>query len=182
MTTRLDRLVALLDTGATPVVRATAARQIGGIQKQHPEELFRLLSRVYEYIGSKSWDTRVAAAQAIEAIAKEVPEWDPNQEEDIKPVVDNIEEEDMEYLNFGQFNVDSVIKHGRLLLGSAGREYEDDGLEGLNPAQRVAAQRAQMRKRLGIGAEFLGDDLLADEDLAVKVPVVAKRKVEPEPK
>ncbi|KAJ1812442.1 TATA-binding protein-associated factor mot1, partial [Coemansia sp. RSA 2598] len=189
MTTRLDRLVALLDSGATPVVRATAARQIGGIQRQHPEELFRLLSRVYEYIGSKSWDTRIAAAQAIEAIAKEVPEWDPNSD-DIKPAADKTEDEedDIEYLNFGQFNVDSVIRHGRLLLGSAGREYEDDGLEGLNPAQRVAAQRAQMRKRLGIGAEFLGDDLLADEDIAVKSPLanaaVAKRKPEPvsEPK
>ncbi|KAJ1646965.1 TATA-binding protein-associated factor mot1 [Coemansia asiatica] len=178
MTTRLDRLVALLDSGATPVVRATAARQIGGIQKQHPEELFRLLSRVYEYIGSKSWDTRVAAAQAIEAIAKEVPEWDPNSD-DVKPAVDNAED-DLEYLNFGQFNVDSVIRHGRLLLGSAGREY-DDGLEGLSPAQRVAAQRAQMRKRLGIGAEFLSDDLLADEDIAAKEPSVsaAKRKMEP---
>ncbi|KAJ1818331.1 TATA-binding protein-associated factor mot1, partial [Coemansia sp. RSA 2599] len=189
MTTRLDRLVALLDSGATPVVRATAARQIGGIQRQHPEELFRLLSRVYEYIGSKSWDTRIAAAQAIEAIAKEVPEWDPNSD-DIKPAADKTEDEedDIEYLNFGQFNVDSVIRHGRLLLGSAGREYEDDGLEGLNPAQRVAAQRAQMRKRLGIGAEFLGDDLLADEDIAVKSPLAnaaaAKRKPEPasEPK
>ncbi|KAJ2767791.1 TATA-binding protein-associated factor mot1, partial [Coemansia nantahalensis] len=71
MATRLDRLVALLDSGATPVVRSTAARQIGGIQKQHPEELFRLLARVHEHIGSKSWDTRVATAQAFEAIAKE---------------------------------------------------------------------------------------------------------------
>ncbi|KAJ2380428.1 TATA-binding protein-associated factor mot1, partial [Coemansia sp. RSA 2559] len=72
MASRLDRLVALLDNGATPLVRATAARQIGGIQKQHPEELFRLLARVYEYVGSKSWDTRVAASQAVEAIIKEV--------------------------------------------------------------------------------------------------------------
>ncbi|KAJ2722375.1 TATA-binding protein-associated factor mot1 [Coemansia sp. Benny D115] len=196
MTTRLDRLVGLLDTGATPVVRATAARQIGGLQKQHPEELFRLLSRVYEHLGSKSWDTRVAAAQAVEAIAKEVPEWDPNGEAaDVKPSaaalqageaddVGEASDDALELLTFAQFNVDSVIRHGRLLLASAGREYEEDGLQGLDPKARVAAQRAQMRKRLGIGAEFLGDDLLADEDVGglvdpVPPPVVApKRKAE----
>ncbi|KAI7824478.1 SNF2 family N-terminal domain-containing protein [Kickxella alabastrina] len=166
MTTRLDRLVGLLDSGATSVVRATAARQIGGIQKQHPEELFQLLGRVYEF--------------AIEAIAKEVPEWDPNSTTDMKPPPSltlnqqsDVDEDVEGLLEFGQFNVDSVIKHGRLLLGSAGREYEDDGLQGLDPAARIAAQRVQMRKRLGIGAEFLGDDLLADEDLAAK-PVVAR--------
>ncbi|KAJ2798433.1 TATA-binding protein-associated factor mot1, partial [Coemansia furcata] len=148
MTTRLDRLVGLLDTGATPVVRSTAARQIGGIQRQHPEELFRLLARVYEYIGSKSWDTRVAAAQAFDAIAKEVSEWDPPVEGDIKPAM--IDDED-ELLTFAQYNVDSVIRNGRLLLGSAGKEY-DDGLEGLGAQARMALQRAQMKKRLGIGA------------------------------
>ncbi|KAJ1994791.1 TATA-binding protein-associated factor mot1 [Coemansia sp. RSA 1358] len=187
MATRLDRLVALLDTGATPLVRSTAARQIGGIQKQHPEELFRLLARVYDYIGSKSWDTRIAAAQAFEAIAKEVSEWDPNAQgtvkiEDIKPPTDD------DLLTFEQFNVDSVIKHGRLLLGSAGCEYEDDGLAGLDPQARIAVQRAQMKKRLGLGAQFLDDDLLDDIDLGADdtvgtnkaTPRGRKRKSEPD--
>ncbi|KAJ2754387.1 TATA-binding protein-associated factor mot1 [Coemansia pectinata] len=181
MTTRLDRLVGLLDTGATPVVRSTAARQIGGIQRQHPEELFRLLARVYEYIGSKSWDTRVAAAQAFDAIAKEVSEWDPPVEEDIKPTIVD-DEEDL--LTFAQYNVDSVIRNGRLLLGSAGKEY-DDGLEGLDAQARMALQRAQMKKRLGIGAQFLDVDLLDDVDLGADSPPVTdvkrvdkRRKVE----
>ncbi|KAJ2111390.1 TATA-binding protein-associated factor mot1, partial [Coemansia sp. RSA 922] len=176
MTTRLDRLVGLLDTGATPVVRSTAARQIGGIQRQHPEELFRLLARVYEYIGSKSWDTRVAAAQAFDSIAKEVSEWDPPAEDDVKPTIDD--EEDL--LTFGQYNVDSVIRNGRLLLGSAGKEY-DDGLEGLDAQARMALQRAQMKKRLGIGAQFLDVDLLDDVDLGADNPPVVetkRRKVE----
>lgn len=43
---RLDRLVLLLETGSTAAVRATAAQQLGDIQKQHPSELFNLLSRV----------------------------------------------------------------------------------------------------------------------------------------
>ncbi|KAJ2374215.1 TATA-binding protein-associated factor mot1, partial [Coemansia sp. RSA 2603] len=171
MTTRLDRLVGLLDSGATPVVRATAARQIGGIQRQHPEELFGLLGRVYEHVSSKSWDTRVAAAQAIEAIAREVAEWDPNGDDalDEKPDTTALEEaeDEAEQLQFSQFDVDSVIQHGRLLLGSAGREYDEDeaALAGMDKAQRVAAQRQQMRKRLGLGAEFFGDDLVNDDDL-----------------
>ncbi|PIA13088.1 hypothetical protein COEREDRAFT_17765 [Coemansia reversa NRRL 1564] len=174
MATRLDRLVALLDTGATPVVRSTAARQIGGIQRQHPEELFRLLARVYEYIGSKSWDTRVAATQAFEWIAKEVSEWDPSETAaatlsasengssfDVKPVVD---EDDSDLLTFAQFNVDSVLRHGRILLGSSGGEY-DDGLQGLDGQARLALQRAQIKKRLGMGADFMADELLDDADL-----------------
>jgi TATA-binding protein-associated factor len=39
-------LVLLLDTGSTTAVRRTAAQQLGEIQKQHPGELYNLLSRV----------------------------------------------------------------------------------------------------------------------------------------
>ncbi|KAJ2741712.1 TATA-binding protein-associated factor mot1 [Coemansia sp. BCRC 34301] len=190
MTSRLDRLVGLLDTGATPVVRSTAARQIGGIQRQHPSELFQLLARVYELIGSKSWDTRVAASQAFDAIAKEVSEWDPaaEEQEDNKAAtavkVEGDEDDDESgLLTFAQYNVDSVLRNGRLLLGSAGKEY-DDGLEGLDGAARMAVQRAQITKRLGIGAQFLDEDLLDDVDLGVDGPVgeTKRRKVEEEVK
>ncbi|KAF9347325.1 TATA-binding protein-associated factor mot1, partial [Mortierella sp. NVP85] len=68
MSTRLDRLVLLLETGSTAAVRATAAQQLGDIQKQHPSELFNLLSRVLVHLRSKNWDTRIAAGQALEAI------------------------------------------------------------------------------------------------------------------
>ena len=30
------------------------------------------------YLRSKNWDTRVAAAHAIQAIAENVPEWNPD--------------------------------------------------------------------------------------------------------
>lgn len=39
-------MVLLLDTGSTTAVRRTAAQQLGEIQKQHPGELYNLLSRV----------------------------------------------------------------------------------------------------------------------------------------
>ncbi|KAJ1838479.1 TATA-binding protein-associated factor mot1, partial [Coemansia sp. RSA 2708] len=155
MTTRLDRLLGLLESGATPLVRSTAARQIGGIQKQHPEELYNLLGRVYGYVGSKSWDTRVAAAQAMEAIAKEVDEWEPEAGEQEA-------EMDADWLTFEQFDVDAVLRNGRLLLGSAGKEYDEVKATG---QERVAMQRAQIKQRLGLGAQFLDEDLLDDVDL-----------------
>ncbi|KAL2633245.1 hypothetical protein R1flu_004724 [Riccia fluitans] len=60
------------DTGFTSTTRRTAARQIGEIAKLHPTELRPLLRQVRQFLRSKSWDTRVAAAQAIRAIAENV--------------------------------------------------------------------------------------------------------------
>ncbi|KAI7848134.1 hypothetical protein BDC45DRAFT_575107, partial [Circinella umbellata] len=84
MATRLDRLVLLLDTGSTASVRRTAAQQLGEIQKQHPGELYNLLSRVVVHLRSKAWDTRWAAGLALEEIAANVESWNPIDEPSIK--------------------------------------------------------------------------------------------------
>ncbi|XP_050998745.1 TATA-binding protein-associated factor 172-like isoform X1 [Acomys russatus] len=73
----LDRLFILLDTGTTPVTRKAAAQQLGEVVKLHPHELNNLLSKVLIYLRSTNWDTRIAAGQAVEAIVKNVPEWNP---------------------------------------------------------------------------------------------------------
>lgn len=33
--------------------------------------------KVLTYLRSPNWDTRIAAGQAVEAIVKNIPEWDP---------------------------------------------------------------------------------------------------------
>lgn len=38
--------------------------------------MFSIL-QVHGYLRSNSWDTRIAAGQALEAIARNVPQWDP---------------------------------------------------------------------------------------------------------
>ena len=43
---RLDRLFLLLDTGSTPLIRKSAAEQLGDVQKLHPYELGNLLTKV----------------------------------------------------------------------------------------------------------------------------------------
>lgn len=83
---RLDRLVVLLETGSTQFIRNTAADQLSDLAKGHPEETLNLLGRVYPFLKSVKWETRVAAARAFGNIVNQCPVWDPNEEEtDIKP-------------------------------------------------------------------------------------------------
>lgn len=44
----------------------------------HPHELEPLLERISVYLRSSSWETRIAASQAIEAVIKQIPSWCPN--------------------------------------------------------------------------------------------------------
>jgi TATA-binding protein-associated factor len=141
--TRLDRLVVLLETGSTALVRNTAAQQLADIQKQHPHELYNLLARVAPYLRNREWECRVAAGKAIGGIAENVPLWDPNADEmhDVKKeiILDPIKEEDDIKdestddtkvnddedsdcrLFFKTFDPLQVVRHGEKLLGSAGK-------------------------------------------------------------
>lgn len=73
----MDRLFILLESGSSAVTRRAAAKQIGEVQKLHPHELHNLLNRLIVYLHSPLWDTRIAAAQAVDAILTNVPQWDP---------------------------------------------------------------------------------------------------------
>lgn len=67
---RLDRLFVLLEAGTGAATRRAAARQLGEVQKAHPEELHRLLGRLMKYLRSQAWETRIAAAQVRRAFLK----------------------------------------------------------------------------------------------------------------
>jgi len=147
--TRLDRLVVLLETGSTTLVRNTAAQQLADIQKQHPHELYNLLARVAPYLRNREWECRVAAGRAIGGIAENVPQWDPNSDDsmqDIKTenVLNPIKEEDDIKLEmsddifparqnddddadcrlcFKTFDPLQVVRYGEKLLGSAGKVH-----------------------------------------------------------
>ncbi|KAF7656101.1 hypothetical protein LDENG_00046220 [Lucifuga dentata] len=169
---RLDRLFILLDTGTTPVTRKAAAQQLGEVVKLHPHELNNLLSKVLIYLRSPNWDTRIAAGQAVEAIVKNIPEWNPAPKpkeesgEDLSP-----EESSCERLSFYHFDISRLLKHGASLLGSAGAEFElqDDKTSEMDPKERLAHQRKLLQKKLGLdmGAAIGMDteELFNDEDL-----------------
>ncbi|KAM7385145.1 hypothetical protein PAMP_001241 [Pampus punctatissimus] len=169
---RLDRLFILLDTGTTPVTRKAAAQQLGEVVKLHPHELNNLLSKVLTYLRSPNWDTRIAAGQAVEAIVKNIPEWDPTPKpkeessEDLSP-----EDSSCGRLSFYHFDISRLLKHGASLLGSAGAEFElqDDKTGEMDPKERLARQRKLLQKKLGLdmGAAIGMDteELFNDEDL-----------------
>ncbi|KAK8199037.1 SNF2 family DNA-dependent ATPase domain-containing protein [Phyllosticta capitalensis] len=180
MASRLDRLVTLLETGSTQLIRNTAAQQLADIQKSHPEELFNLLTRVIPYLRSKSWDTRTAAAKAIGGIVENAPKFDPNEEEEqlIKSesnghsngAVKKEEPIDLPPLSEDQLCLDTldiamILKNGKHLLGSAGKEY-DFKLAAMDPAERLAYQKRSLKARLGIGGDYFEEDLVTHEDIA----------------
>ncbi|XP_060697914.1 TATA-binding protein-associated factor 172 isoform X1 [Hemiscyllium ocellatum] len=169
---RLDRLFILLDTGTTPVTRKAAAQQLGEVVKLHPHELHNLLSRVLTYLRSPNWDTRIAAGQAVEAIVKNVSEWNPTpkiKQETVTQI--STDEASLDRLSFDRFDISRLLKHGASLLGSAGAEFEIQHEKSgeIDPKERIAHQRKLLQKKLGLDmGAALGmntEELFNDEDL-----------------
>jgi TATA-binding protein-associated factor len=171
-------LVVLLETGSTQLIRNTAAQQLADVQKNHPDELFNLLTRVVPYLRSPAWDTRTAAARAIGGIVEHADRFDPN------ATLDGIEEErppvslpppafsSPEQLQLATLDVEAILTYGKELLGSAGKQY-DFKLAGLNASERLAAQKKTLTRRLGLGGEYMDDGLVNETDIAVRQPATA---------
>ncbi|KAK3111269.1 TATA-binding protein-associated factor mot1 [Teratosphaeriaceae sp. CCFEE 6253] len=173
---RLDRLVTLLETGSTALIRNTAATQLADVQKNHPDELFNLLTRIVPYLRSPSWDTRTAAAKAIGGIVEHAEKYDPNATLD--PIKNGSDDADVkresgevfstpEQLQLATLDVESILSHGKELLGSAGKQY-DFKLAGLDAAERLAHQKKTLTARLGLGGEYIEDDLMTEKDIAIR--------------
>lgn len=160
-TTRLDRLVNLLDTGSTPATRKAAAEHIGLVLSLHPGDLNVLLARVHTLLRYKNWHTRVAAAWAIEAMAKKIPQWTPPTEAPVDPAggavvaaapMDTVDDS---MFTFSSFNLARVITRGLELLGSTGVEYEqeEEELRKMDPRERLRWQRKQIIQQLNVNED-----------------------------
>uniref|UniRef100_A0A8C4QAQ0 Uncharacterized protein n=1 Tax=Eptatretus burgeri TaxID=7764 RepID=A0A8C4QAQ0_EPTBU len=153
----------------TPVTRKAAAQQLGEVQRLHPHELHNLLAKVLTYLHSQSWDTRIAAGQAIEAIVKHVCQWKPPPNLSVTPASERDYED---HLRFSRFDIFQLLQRGTSLVGSTGSEFDvsEDKGEYLDPRERVARQRRALQKKLGLDVGgALGittEDLFDDEDLA----------------
>ncbi|KAI8671410.1 SNF2 family DNA-dependent ATPase domain-containing protein [Fusarium keratoplasticum] len=175
MASRLDRLVTILETGSTRLIRDTAVNQLADWQKQHPDELFNLLSRVVPYLRHKEWETRRTAAAAIGKIVENAPVHDPNSEDaptepkKEEPAAENghikKEEEDKELdisgdevFRLESLNVDMILKYGRELLRGGGIEY---GLAALEPQARLTHQKKTLNGRLGLLGRKYEDEEIA---------------------
>ncbi|XP_036673244.2 TATA-binding protein-associated factor 172 [Drosophila suzukii] len=179
MTSRLDRLFILLETGSTAATRQAAAKQIGEVQKLYPHELHALLNRLVGYLHSSSWETRIAAAQTVEAILKQVPPWQPELQVVPKkertssdaPTAAAVAEEDScqssgsnsttaseRLLSFDEFDLQQILHKGARLIGSEGNEFDvqeeqpasGGGDEERSLASRLSRQRAALNDKLGL--------------------------------
>ncbi|KPM11156.1 TATA-binding protein-associated factor 172-like protein [Sarcoptes scabiei] len=166
MTSRLDRLFLLLDNGSTPLTRKAAALQLGEVQKLHPHELNKLLIKVRQYLHSSSWDTRIAASQAVEAITLNVPEWFPSgkPKEDC-PIEENslINEDRMSY---SRYDVNTVIRCGHNLFASCGDDF-DEAEPSVDSREKIAQMRQTLNQKLGLNfAEKIGlkIDFITNQD------------------
>ncbi|CAA3010787.1 TATA-binding -associated factor BTAF1 isoform X1 [Olea europaea subsp. europaea] len=182
---RLNRLLTLLDTGSTKGTRFTAARQIGEIAKSHPQDLNSLLSKVSQYLRSKKWDTRVAAAHAIGAIAENVKHTSLTElsntfeirlsEAGISGTFTDImtrpdvNPENSAGTSFRSFDLNKVLDFGAL-VSSGGQEYDIASDNDKNSRDRLTRQKQNLRRRLGLDVceQFMDvSDMIRDEDLLV---------------
>ncbi|KAM1752913.1 hypothetical protein EV2_005624 [Malus domestica] len=179
---RLHRLLTLLDTGSTQATRFTAARQIGDIAKAHPQDLSSLLKMVSQYLHSKNWDTRVAAAHAVGAIAENVKHTSlielftciksKMSDAGISGAVEDmvafpIFDSNIAGTSFRSFDLRKVLEFGAL-FASGGQEYDVANDHMKNPREKLARQKQTLQCRLGLDIceQFMDvNDMIKDEDL-----------------
>ncbi|KAJ7771662.1 SNF2 superfamily chromatin remodeling protein [Mycena metata] len=197
MTSRLDRLLLLLDTGSSTSVRNTAAKQLAQlaaksvisdvaideedikntqkhVSKGDPQawaELMAVVARIIPFLHSKSFDTRTAASVALSQIFSLVPLWEPESK--------SAEDEDKKELpipDFPVFSVQELISQGKLLLASSGKEFVKPAGILSSPAEVKKARKAAMDR---LGLDFLdGDDLDIEKELADEMDVDIEAEVD----
>lgn len=160
-----------MESGSSSVTRKAAAKQIGEVQKLHPHELHNLLNRLCTYLHSSSWDTRVAAALAVQAILENVPEWAPiphlMQKDKVVDVLD------VSRLSFDTFNLNNVLFKGARLLGSEGTEFDvtEETNDQNDLRERLTRQRTLLSEKLGLNSAMKIDELISIDDMTVKTEV-----------
>ncbi|KFM23377.1 TATA-binding protein-associated factor 172 [Auxenochlorella protothecoides] len=197
-TTRLDKLLNLLNCGTCPETRQEAGNQIVGILRSHPEQLPGVLGAVSALLRSPNWDTRLAAARCLGSAAMHFVHATPadiaaasgldavaleaelDREEPIPDGTVKAEQDgDEGPLTLENLDIQEIVDNCPPLLASGGEEYAAQAAEG------VAAQRSALRKRLGLGGAaggFMDDaELFKDEDLLAGAREPEPSAAQPEP-
>ncbi|OSC96601.1 SNF2 chromatin remodeling protein [Trametes coccinea BRFM310] len=193
MTSRLDRLLLLLDTGSSASVRTTAAKQLAQLAaksvisdvalveddvkttRHHVpvgdpsgwSELMAVVARILPYLHSRSHETRSAASTALSQIFTLVPLWLPYPDADTKPYGAS---STLPAPEFPSFSVRELMEKGTLLLASSGKEFvKPTGI--LANSSEVKKARREAMGRLGLDfLESVGgaDDMDLDKELAAE--------------
>ncbi|KAG9012882.1 TATA-binding protein-associated factor mot1 [Tulasnella sp. 427] len=190
MSSRLDRLLLLLDTGASPAVRAAAAKQVAQIAAKsvseevptdtttgvdapsasnvhvyHPpssdwSQVMAVVSRLLPYLHSKSTDTRVAASSALQQICSLVPIWKPRTPPSTPRDGSSTSTSTAAEPPFPPFVLEDLLFSPNLLLASSGKEFAKP----VQSDKDLAAARQEAMKRMGLGffEDVSGDGFAKD--------------------
>jgi len=210
----LDRLISLLEVGSTPAVKQTAARQLGqiagrsfgssssaasaadrtlvghGLESEAEwTEVLGLVGRVLPHLKSKSYDTRSAAALALEQIARSVPLWSPpalapggvEEKEEEEKGQDEPSSSSSKPASLALVDLPALIAPDRpKLLASSGKEYAlaaGPATDGSGPLSAAELKRSkdEVMRRMGIAlpgglddgiGAFVDDEMAAEESAA----------------
>ncbi|XP_015182323.1 PREDICTED: TATA-binding protein-associated factor 172 isoform X1 [Polistes dominula] len=174
MTSRLDRLFILLETGTNAVTKRAAAQQLGEAQRLHPHDLHHLLARVSTLLKSPQWDTRISAAHAVQAILTQVPPWNPDPIELCQVKVEINEDKQRitsNKLTLENFDMEKILARSSHLTGSEGSEYDLIVPEGENINQQNQ-EKKYITEKLGLNPRLTGIDtseLFTSDDLLPSV-------------
>ncbi|XP_065212027.1 TATA-binding protein-associated factor 172 isoform X2 [Planococcus citri] len=159
MASRLDRLFVLIETGTSPVTRKAASQQLGEVVKYHSYELQPLLDRILNLLYSTSWDTRIAAVQAIEAICNNTPEWIPSRKNG-----KNFNEESKK-LSFSSFDMHSVMLNSSLLMASENVDFMS--VKGEDCKELVNQQVELINRKLNMG--ICAETIVSNDDISASL-------------
>lgn len=188
--TRLDRLLNLLGNGQTSSVRLTAASQIGavagsriqhsrgtlkphsehphdhnevyrGIEGDWPEVAHLLRKLLLPLLSSKSNESRLAAAQAVEAVSSSVGIWDPSHVPVVQGHNDRQQGRSDRLRVLHAFDLKELLASQPTLLGSSGSEFAHQQASSKGSASE-AAQKDVLNKLVGSHAGVNETDLGLD--------------------
>ncbi|GFR50407.1 hypothetical protein Agub_g12624, partial [Astrephomene gubernaculifera] len=170
---RLQKLLNLLETGTSEATRKAAAKQLSEIARAHPDQVLSTVQKVHAYLYHKSWETRVAAGEALAYLADIFVHHTPDDlhrhalacGEDAEALTQAMGPDAP--LAFSNFSLQHVLERGTPLGASGGQEFDLVLDPGLPPKARLAAQREVLKKRLGLDRDMGldADALFGDEDL-----------------
>ncbi|XP_050421403.1 TATA-binding protein-associated factor 172 [Adelges cooleyi] len=167
MASRLDRLFVLLESASSSVTRKTAANQLGQVIRFHPHELKPLLERISTYLYSSSWDTRIAASQAIEAVILQIPQWCPCGLPSTKYEYNDLEVDEKRSNNKLSFNTFDLanIMNSSTLTNSLDPEQQIPNTYDNDIEKVIQSQQKIINKTLGL--EILGSSIITSEDIMI---------------
>lgn len=180
--------------------RISAARALGGIVANSPKwdpngeelEICRLKTETngdlttVKHDPSSTEDQKIKSEEEDESIKSELEDStsikkeespalliksEPNAsngDSSSKPSIDDTNDTDTMF-SFATFDLKQIINKGKKLVASAGSEF-DQSLNEADSIDHLRRQKLDLKRRLGMGNEYLDDEILTESDLTHTQP------------